>query len=150
MKTETTEHTSYAANTEPARVPAGAILDRWSESEWDNGVQIDQMREFEQLAIRTTNNIYEITVLNGRTGDVLVRGGEFFPVGTAARLEGSTFGGSILKWRGIYVGLRMEIVPEPVEVVSEVVSDPMTGEKEILAGHKVIKTSPVQSIGVID
>ncbi len=31
------------------------------------------------------------------TGEVLLRGGEFFPVRTAVRLEGSTLGGSILK-----------------------------------------------------
>ena len=130
-------------------ISTGAILDRWSEKEWGDGVQIDQMEELEQLAVRTRNSIYEITVLNGRTGDVLVRGGEFFPVGTAVRLEGSTFGGSILKCRGIYVGLQMEIVPEPLEVVSKVVYDPTTGEREILLGHKVIKTSTVQSIGVV-
>jgi hypothetical protein len=107
------------------------------------------MEELESLAVRTTNSLYEITVLNGRTGEVLVRGGEFFPARTPARLEGSTFGGSILKSRGIYVGLRMEIVPEPVEMLNQVVSDPATGKREILLGHKVIKTSPVQSIGVV-
>lgn len=147
---DTAERIQHFTSPESTIVPAGAILDRWSENDWNNGVQIDQMEELEQLVVRTQNNIYEITVLNGRTGEVLVRGGRFFPVGTAVRLEGSTFGGSILKCRGIYVGLQMEIVPEPAELVSEVVYDPTTGEKEILAGHKVIKTSPVQSIGVID
>jgi hypothetical protein len=65
------------------------------------------------------------------------------------RLEGSTFGGSILKRRGIYVGLRMEFVPEPVEMVSKVVQDPVTGLKEVLLGHKVVLTSPIQSIAVV-
>ena len=92
---------------------------------------------------------YEITVLNGHTGEVLVRGGGFFPVRTPVRLEGSTCGGSILKRLGIYVGLRMEIVPQPVEVVSGVENDPTTGKKEILLGHKVIKTSPIHSIGIV-
>ncbi|MGA9883914.1 MAG: hypothetical protein WBQ34_09370 [Candidatus Acidiferrales bacterium] len=134
---------------QPLKIPAGAILDRWSEKEWDDGVQIEQMAELEQLAVRTRNSVYEITVLNGYAGEVLVRGGEFFPVRTAVRLEGSTLGGSILKWRGIYVGLQMEIVPEPVEMVSQLVYDPATGEKEILSGPKVLKTSPVQSIAVV-
>jgi hypothetical protein len=132
-----------------SQVPAGAILDRWSEKEWENGVQIEQMAELEQLAVRTRNSVYEITVLNGVTGEVLLRGGDFFPERTAVRLEGSTLGGSILKWRGIYVGLQMEIVPEPVEMVSRVVYDPATGQKEMLAGPKVLKTSPVQSIAVV-
>jgi hypothetical protein len=78
-----------------------------------------------------------------------VRGGEFFPVRTPVRLEGSTWGRSILKRRGIYVGLRMEIVPQPVELVTRVEHDPTTGEKEILLGHKVITTSSIQSIGIV-
>jgi hypothetical protein len=136
-------------STQPMQIPAGTILDRWSEKEGGDGVQIDQMERWEQLAVRTRNSIYEITILNGRAGEVLVRGGEFFPVGTAVRLEGSTLGGSILKWRGIYVGLQMEIVPGPVEVFSRVAYGPTKGQKEILLGHKVIKTSPVLSIGVV-
>jgi hypothetical protein len=68
----------------------------WSDSEWDNGIQIDQIEELTTLAVRTTNSLYEVTVLDGHTGEVLVRGGEFFPVRTPVRLEGSTCGGSIL------------------------------------------------------
>jgi len=135
--------------TETISSPRGAILDAWSDPEWNNGVQIDQMEELTTLAVRTTNSLYEITVLNGRSGEVLVRGGEFFPVRTPVRLEGSTCGGAILKRRGIYVGLRMEIVPQPVELVTRVEHDPTTGEKEILLGHKVIKTSPIHSIGIV-
>ena len=135
--------------TETISCPSGAILDGWSDSEWNNGVQIDQMDELTTLAVQTSNSLYEITVLNGHTGEVLVRGGEFFPVRTPVRLEGSTYGGSILKRCGIYVSLRMEIVPQPVEPVSRVEHDPTTGEKEILLGHKVITTSAIQSIGVI-
>jgi hypothetical protein len=152
-ETSTTEAAKTAIDgiggTELSRIPAAAILDRWSEKEWDNGVQIEQMAELEQLAVRTRNSVYEITVLNGVTGEVLLRGGDFFPERTAVRLEGSTLGGSILKWRGIYVGLQMEIVPEPVEMVSRVVYDPATGQEEMLAGPKVLKTSPVQSIAVV-
>jgi hypothetical protein len=129
--------------------PRGAILDAWSDGQWDHGVQIDQMAELTTLAVRTQNTVYEITVLNGQTGEVLVRGGKFFPERTAVRLEGCTFGGSILKWRGIYVGMRMEIVSDPAEMVSETVVDPVTGRKEFLHGHKAIITSPVRTIGVL-
>jgi hypothetical protein len=135
--------------TETISCPKGAMLDAWSDLEWKDGVQIDQIEELTTLAVQTSNSLYEITVLNGHTGEVLVRGGEFFPVRTPVRLEGSTCGGSILKRRGIYVGLRMEIIPQPVELVSRVDYDPTTGEKEILLGHKVIKTSSIQSIGIV-
>jgi hypothetical protein len=135
--------------TERISCPRSTILDAWANPEWSHGVQIDQIEELTTLAVRTTNSLYEITVLNGHTGEVLVRGGEFFPMRTPVRLEGSTCGGSILKRHGIYVGLRMEIVPQPVEVVSRVANDPKTGKKEILLGHKVIKTSPIHSIGIV-
>ena len=128
--------------------PMGAILDAWSHAEWDDGVQIDQLEDLTTLAVLTQNSTYEITVLNGHTGEVLVRGGNFFSERTAVRLEGSTFGGSILKRRGIYVGLRIEFVPEPVEMVSKAAHEPTTGQKEILLSHKVVLTSLVQSIGV--
>lgn len=134
--------------TETTCSPRGAFLDAWSDSEWNAGVQIDQIDEATTLAVQTRNNLYEITIVNGRTGDVLVRGGEFFPVRTPVRLEGSTYGGSILKRRGIYVGLRMEIVPQPVEHVNRAEYDP-TGKKEVLLGHKVIRTSSIQSIGIV-
>jgi hypothetical protein len=135
--------------TETLSCPKGAMLDAWSDLEWNDGVQIDQIEELTTLAVQTSNSLYEITVLNGYTGEVLVRGGEFFPVRTPVRLEGSTCGGSILKRRGIYVGSRMEIVPQPLELVSRVDYDPTTGRKEILLGHKVIKTSPIHSIGIV-
>jgi hypothetical protein len=75
--------------TETISAPRGAILDAWSDSEWNDGVQIDQIEELTTLAVQTSNHLYEITVLDGHTGEVLVRGGEFFPERTAVRLEGS-------------------------------------------------------------
>ena len=140
---------SEATASETVTCPRGAVLDAWSDTEWNDGVQIDQMEELTTLAVQTRNSLYEITVLDGRTGDVLLRGGEFFPVRTTVRLEGSTCGGSILKRRGIYVGLRMEIIPQPVELVSRLDYDPTTGEKEILFGHRIITTSSIQSIGIV-
>jgi len=108
-------------------VPAGANLDNWSRQEWDNGVQIEQMEELESLAVQTQNSLYEIVILSGHSGEVLVRGGQFFPTLTAAHFAGSTLGGSFLKIRGIYVGLRMEInvdrqrfVTTPVESIGTV------------------------------
>ena len=83
--------------------PAAAILDNWSQQKWDNGVQIDQMEEQDSLVVRTKNTIYEITILSGHSGEVLIRGGQRFPEFTPARLSGSTLGGCILKMRGIYV-----------------------------------------------
>jgi hypothetical protein len=67
------------------------------------------MQDMETLTVRTENSTYEITVICGRTGDILIRGGRFFPEFTAARLAGSSLGGSFLKLRGVYVGFSLEV-----------------------------------------
>jgi len=93
----------------PQAIPAGATLDFWSDEPWTNGVQIEQMDEMQKLLVRTRNSLYEITVVDRWSGEIVVRGGQFFPRATSAWLAGATFGGSILKLRGIYIGLQMEI-----------------------------------------
>ena len=108
------------------QIPAAADLDSWSKREWDDGVQIDQLPDLETLAVETMNSMYEITIVAGHSGDVLVRGGQFFPEKTPAHLSGATFGGSFLKLRGIYLGMRMEFLHE---------------------GRRIV-TSPVRSIGI--
>jgi hypothetical protein len=88
---------------------ASALLDTWSSHSWTDGVQLEGIQDMETLTIRTENSTYEITVICGRTGEILVRGGRFFPEFTAARLAGSSLGGSFLKLRGIYIGFNLEI-----------------------------------------
>ena len=108
-------------------IPAGAVLDKWSEDPWSNGVQVDRMDDMEKLFIQTRNSSYEIIVIDGQSGEILVRGGQFFPELTPARLAGATLGGSFCKMRGIYAGFRMEIN----------------------ANGKRTVTTPVESIGVL-
>jgi hypothetical protein len=105
-------------------VPAGAVLDNRTKDPWTNGVQVDRMEGMEKLVIQTCNSLYEITIIEGRSGEILVRGGRLFPELTPARLTGATLGGSLCKERGIYVGFRMEInangrrtVTTPVESI---------------------------------
>jgi hypothetical protein len=88
---------------------ASALLDTWSSHNWTEGVQLEAIEDMETLTVRTENSNYEITVISGRTGEVLIRGGRFFPEFTPARLAGSSLGGSFLKLRGIYVGFSLEV-----------------------------------------
>jgi hypothetical protein len=90
-------------------VPRGAILDTWFNDPWKNGVQIDKMDDMQRIHVRTIYSLYEITVIDGRGGDILVRGGKFFPELTEAQLAGATLGGSFCKLRGIYCGFKMEL-----------------------------------------
>lgn len=130
-------------------VPRGAILSAWSDSEWTGGVQIDRLPQLTTLAVRTAHSLYEITILDGYTGEVLVRGGKFFPERTPATLNGSSFGGAILKWRGIYPGMKLELVPQPAVLQSETVRDETTGRLEIRVGYPVIWSSTIQSVEAI-
>ena len=88
---------------------ASALLDTWSSHNWSEGVQLEAMQDMETLTVRTENSTYEITVICGRTGEILIRGGRFFPEFTPARLAGSSLGGSFLKLRGVYVGFSLEV-----------------------------------------
>jgi hypothetical protein len=91
------------------RCSAGALLETWSSHDWTEGVQLETIDDMQTVTVRTENSTYEITVICGRTGEVLIRGGRFFPEFTAARLAGCSLGGSFLKLRGIYIGFSLEI-----------------------------------------
>lgn len=114
-------------NQEKHSVPAAAILNNWCGDRWTNGVQIDLREDMEKLAVRTRNTLYEITIIEGRTGEILIRGGRYFPELTPARLAGATLGGSFCKMRGIYVGFMMELTVQ---------------------GRRFV-TTPVESIGIV-
>jgi hypothetical protein len=88
---------------------AGALLDTWSSHGWTEGLQLETMADMDRLIVQTENSTYEVTVISGRAGDILIRGGRFFPEFTEARLAGSSLGGSFLKLRGVYVGFSLEI-----------------------------------------
>lgn len=100
---------SRSSDTLTTRVPAAADLSSWSDRAWTEGVQVDERPALDRLFIRTRNNTYDITVLVPHTGEVLVRGGKFFPEPTRARVAGCSLGGSFLKLRGIYVGFSIEL-----------------------------------------
>ena len=106
---------------------SAVLLDTWSKHEWNGGLQLETVSELELLSIQTCNSTYEIAVVSSQTGDVLVRGGRYFPDFSPARLTGSSMGGSFLKLRGIYVGFNVElqvgarsIITSPVQSISRV------------------------------
>src|SRR2546430_8757440 len=91
---------------------ASALLDTWSAHDWTEGLQLETREDMDRLVVRTENSTYEITVISARAGEILIRGGRFFPEFTPARLAGSSLGGSFLKLRGIYVGFNLEVRSE--------------------------------------
>ena len=93
-----------------------ASLDRWCEFSWSHGVQVDCLTPLDALTVRTRNSRYELAITSPATGEVLVRGGRFFPTFTRVRVSGSSLGGGCLKMRGIYVGFLLELEHEGLTV----------------------------------
>jgi hypothetical protein len=126
MDTTDTKKTAPTTADTTTAVPAAAVLNAWNSHSWDDGLHIEQLSALERLTVLTQHSTYEIVVVSPGTAEILVRGGEFFPQFTAARLAGSTLGGSFLKMRSIHVGFRIEFA----------------------VGRGVIVTSPVRTITV--
>ena len=114
----------------PPRLIEAGRLGLWpTEPLWD-AIHLDSCLPFEHIAVRTRRTGYEVVVLPGNSGEVLVRGGCFFKEFQRARLAGSTFGGSAIRMKTIEVGCSLElhvdgtrIVTSPVESVLRVRAD---------------------------
>jgi len=125
MNTTGIRKPSRDESTQTTAVPAAAVLSTWNSHSWDDGLHVDQLTALDRVTVLTHHSTYEIVLVSPATGEVLVRGGEFFPEFTTARLAGSTLGGSFLKMRSIHVGFRIEfaigrgvIVTSPVRTIS--------------------------------
>ncbi len=110
--------TTITAIGRPAAVAREALLDAWAAHEWRSGVEMAALQPMDELVVRTANSTYEITVLSPSTGEIMLRGGTFFPAFTRARLAGASLGGSFLKRHSIYVGFRIEFVHDARAIVT--------------------------------
>jgi hypothetical protein len=81
-----------------------------------SGISLHDLDPLTTLLVHTRNSIYRVIVSQGTS--VIVQGGPFFPDATAARIDGSGFGGSLLKTGWIGVGLRMEIVANGERIIT--------------------------------
>ncbi len=113
-----TRRPATADKSELGLVPRASALGAWSAYPWESGLQVERLQPLDEIVVHTKNSTYEITLLSPRCGEVLVRGGAFFPEFTRARLAGATLGGSFLKQYGIYVGFRLEIVAHGRPVIT--------------------------------
>ena len=110
----------------PSPVPAAALLSTWTAHDWRDGLRLDDLSALDRISARTHYSTYEIIVVSPTSGEVQVRGGQFFPEFTPARLAGASLGSSLLKMRSMHVGFRIEFALE----------------------DKVIITSPVRTLDV--
>lgn len=98
-------------------VPRAATLDGFAEAcAAADGVHLRDLDPLTTLLVRTYNSCYRIVI--AQQSAVFVQGGRFFPEMTDARLEGSTFGGSMIKMGWIGIGLHMEIWADGQRIVT--------------------------------
>ncbi|HET9217296.1 MAG TPA: hypothetical protein VFR18_09975 [Terriglobia bacterium] len=100
------------------QITAAADLQTWSDAVWRDGIQIDHVDDLETVVVETQNSTYDITIIDGIEGEVMVRGGQFFPQLTPAHLSGASMRGSFLKLRGIYLGFCMEFLHEGKRIIT--------------------------------
>lgn len=107
---------------EATRIPRSSTLDGFVEGIAENrGIDLRQLDPLTTIRVRTHNSRYHLVITSGTSA--IVQGGQFFPDPTAARIDGSGFGGSVLKVGWIGVGLRMEIYGNGQRIITSPVRD---------------------------
>ena len=99
------------------RVPRAAVLDAWSDLDWSDGVHLYELSAMDRLVVTTRNSVYDIVVVTPRTGEIIVRGGVFFPSFTPAHFCGSSLGGSFLKLRVVHPGFCLELCHDDLGLI---------------------------------
>ena len=77
-------------------------------SQPEQSIDLRSCAHREWIVVTTQTSVYDVIVLTGETGEVMIRGGRCLPEFQRAIVAGSTFGGSALKLRSICVGLYLE------------------------------------------
>lgn len=81
-------------------------------------IHLESCPELEWITVRTFRSTYDIVVLSGDTGAVMVRGGKFFPEFHRATITGSMVNGITVKPRCISVGLSLELLVDEQSVIT--------------------------------
>jgi hypothetical protein len=107
---------------EPTLFPRAATLDGFVENVGDaRGIHLRELDPLTTVVVQTHNSRYRIVITGGTSA--IVQGGKFFPDPTPARIDGSGFGGSVLKTAWIGVGLKMEIFANDQRIITSPVLD---------------------------
>ena len=87
---------------------------RLKKSAADGGVYLKNLKAGDVVTVETRNSTYVIAVADPKERDVVISGGRFFTEPTKVSINGSTWGGSMLKIGFIGNGMALEIVAPTV------------------------------------
>lgn len=110
----TSEATSSSSSVRAAYAP----IDERSAACLGGGVELDSCLELDWITVKTSRSTYDIVVLSGDTGAVMVRGGGLFPEFRSATITGWLFDGIAVRLRTIVVGLNLEFLVDGMSVIT--------------------------------
>jgi hypothetical protein len=108
MNLPTERHQEAQPDTEVSVTPDAVVVVERRAIDTAGGLHLTSCSPSETILVRTRSSVYEMIVVRGDRGEVLVRGGKMLPAFRRAIFMGSTAGGTALKPNTIDVGLRME------------------------------------------
>ncbi len=104
------EEGASSAKSKVHSVPRVCTLDGFAEElEQKGGMDPTQLEPLTEIAVKTEDTLFAVTVLNPSESQILIQGGKLFSQPFKGKLCGASFGGSFLKMRWIGIGMRMEI-----------------------------------------
>jgi hypothetical protein len=125
-------HPDTGRGDEVTRIQA-ITLESWTDCAWaQRGLQLEALDSLQVLRIRTRNSTYHLAHAGGGPGEILVRGGRYFPDWTRVQLAGASLGRGCLKRHGIYAGFRMEFYSAGRRVVTSPVLSILTDGTPLL------------------
>jgi hypothetical protein len=98
--------------------PAYATIGERAAARLGDYVELDSCSELDWITVKTSRSTYDVVVLSGDTGEVMVRGGKLFPEFRPATITGSLFDGIAVKLRTIAVGLNLEFLVDGTSVIT--------------------------------
>jgi hypothetical protein len=120
--------------TEPTLVPRAATLDGFVDGVGDaRGIYLREVEPLTTIVVQTHNSRYRIVMTGGTSA--IVQGGKFFTDPTPARIDGSGFGGSVLKTAWIGLGLKMEIFANDQRIITSPVLDVTVESRSSVSIH---------------
>jgi hypothetical protein len=115
-------------------VPRQATLDGFVDVVGDTrGIHLRELEPLTTVVVQTHNSRYRLVMTGGTSA--IVQGGKFFADPTPARIDGSGFGGSVLKTAWIGVGLRMEIFANDQRTITSPVLDVRLEQRPAASVH---------------
>lgn len=81
-------------------------------------VHIEDCPPLDTFVVKTRNTTYDLVVVSGPDGHVLIRGGRYFPDFRRAQLVGATEGSHTLRLLSVDIGLCLELYVDSRSIVT--------------------------------